>query len=211
MPFGLSTQDIKPWIDYGEDPETGPTTQHLMKLANELNMVIVSPILERNHCGMLNNTAVVISNRGKYMGKYRKYHVCDVNGPDNEQVYLPPGDTGHPVFETDFGRIAVNICYGRHQPQHWMMFGVNGAEIVFNPSATDVSMASVWEIEARNAAIANSYFTVALNRVGIEEFEVFGSGRKEIVPFGPYVGSSYFAAPDGTRTPVRRNHHSDNI
>jgi beta-ureidopropionase len=43
---------------------------------------------------------------------------------------------GHPVFETQFGKIAVNICYGRHHPQNWMMFGINGAEIVFNPSAT---------------------------------------------------------------------------
>lgn len=46
------------------------------------------------------------------------------------------GDTGHTVFDTQFGRLAVNICYGRHHPQNWMMYGVNGAEIVFNPSAT---------------------------------------------------------------------------
>ena len=46
------------------------------------------------------------------------------------------GNTGHRVFETQFGKIAINICYGRHHPQNWMMYGVNGAEIVFNPSAT---------------------------------------------------------------------------
>ena len=46
------------------------------------------------------------------------------------------GDTGHTVFDTQFGKIAINICYGRHHPQNWMMYGVNGAEIVFNPSAT---------------------------------------------------------------------------
>lgn len=34
------------------------------------------------------------------------------------------------------GKIGINICYGRHHPQNWMMYGVNGAEIVFNPSAT---------------------------------------------------------------------------
>lgn len=34
------------------------------------------------------------------------------------------------------GKIAINICYGRHHPQNWMMYGLNGAEIVFNPSAT---------------------------------------------------------------------------
>lgn len=46
------------------------------------------------------------------------------------------GDSGHPVFDTDFGKIGVNICYGRHHPLHWQGFGLNGAEIVFNPSAT---------------------------------------------------------------------------
>lgn len=46
------------------------------------------------------------------------------------------GDTGHTVFQTQFGRIAVNICYGRHHPLNWFLFSLNGAEIIFNPSAT---------------------------------------------------------------------------
>lgn len=46
------------------------------------------------------------------------------------------GNLGHPVFQTQFGRIAVNICYGRHHPLNWLMYSINGAEIIFNPSAT---------------------------------------------------------------------------
>lgn len=46
------------------------------------------------------------------------------------------GNLGHPVFQTQFGRIAVNICYGRHHPLNWLMYSLNGAEIIFNPSAT---------------------------------------------------------------------------
>jgi beta-ureidopropionase len=90
-----------------------------------------------------------------------KNHIPRV-GDFNESTYYFEGNTGHPVFEvsitlkniisrgilsytycfsltffqTQFGRIAINICYGRHHPQNWMMFGINGAEIVFNPSAT---------------------------------------------------------------------------
>lgn len=123
------------------------------------------------------------------------------------------GSTGHPVFDTAYGRIGVNICYGRHHPLNWLGFALNGAEIVFNPSATvggkaavlvpfhdpsqllaqiDVHPASVqcarpsafvlphsslqvgalsepmWGVEARNAAIANSFFVGAINRVGTE-------------------------------------------
>lgn len=74
---------------------------------------------------------------------------------------------GHPVFETCFGKIAINICYGRHHPLNWLMYGINGAEIVFNPSATVGSLSEpLWSIEARNAAIANSYFAFAINRIG---------------------------------------------
>lgn len=58
------------------------------------------------------------------------------------------GNTGHPVFETIYGKIAVNICYGRHHPLNWLAFGLNGAEIVFNPSATVGELSEpMWPIE----------------------------------------------------------------
>lgn len=53
-----------------------------------------------------------------------------------QSTYYMEGNLGHPVFQTQFGRIAVNICYGRHHPLNWLMFSINGAEIIFNPSAT---------------------------------------------------------------------------
>lgn len=103
------------------------------QLAKKHNMVIVSPILERHEVNgdTLWNTAVVISNNGNYLGKHRKNHIPVTH----ESNFYTSGELGHPVFETEFGRIAINICYGRHHPQNWMMFGLNGAEIVFNPSA----------------------------------------------------------------------------
>lgn len=65
------------------------------------------------------------------------------------------------------GKIAINICYGRHHPLNWFMYAANGADIVFNPSATVAGLSEpLWHVEARNAAIANSYFTCAINRVG---------------------------------------------
>lgn len=110
---------------------------------------------------------MIISNKGVVLGKHRKNHIPRV-GDFNESTYYYEGNTGHPVFETAFGRIAVNICYGRHHPQNWMMFGLNGAEIVFNPSATVGDLSEpLWSIEARNASIANSYFAVAVSENGM--------------------------------------------
>ncbi|XP_058451009.1 beta-ureidopropionase [Malaya genurostris] len=207
MPFAFCTREKFPWCEFAEDAENGPTTKLVKELAKQYNMVIISPILERdsNHNDTIWNTAVVISNNGNYMGKHRKNHIPRV-GDFNESTYYFEGNTGHPVFETQFGRIAINICYGRHHPQNWMMFGLNGAEIVFNPSATiGVLSEPLWSIEARNAAIANSYFTVAINRVGTEVFPnefTSGNGLPSHKDFGPFYGSSYIAAPDGTRTPA---------
>merc|ERR1711957_331000 len=154
--------------------------------------------------GTLWNTAVVIGNNGNIIGKHRKNHIPRV-GDFNESTYYMEGNTGHPVFQTDFGKIAINICYGRHHPLHWLAYGLNGAEIVFNPSATIGALSEpLWGIEARNAAIANHYITVGINRVGTESFEnafTSGDGKPSHNEFGPFYGSSYVAFPDGSRTP----------
>jgi len=206
MPFAFCTREKHPWSEFAEPAEYGPTTKFLQELAQRYNMVIVSPILERDeqHGDILANTAVVISNTGAVLGKSRKNHIPRV-GDFNESTYYLEGDTGHRVFQTQFGKIAINICYGRHHPQNWMMYGVNGAEIVFNPSATVGALSEpMWGIEARNAAIANSYFTVAINRVGTETFpNEFSSadGKPAHKDFGHFYGSSYIAAPDASRTP----------
>ncbi|KAB7501264.1 Beta-ureidopropionase [Armadillidium nasatum] len=206
MPFAFCTREKLPWCEFAEDPINGPTTLLCQELAKKFNMVIISPILERDeiHGDTLWNTAVVISNSGEVLGKTRKNHIPRV-GDFNESTYYMEGDTGHRVFQTQFGKIAVNICYGRHHPQNWMMYGINGAEIVFNPSATIGGLSEpLWGIEARNAAIANSYFTCAINRVGTEVYPnefTSGDGNPAHREFGHFYGSSYVAAPDGSRTP----------
>ncbi|XP_077966114.1 beta-ureidopropionase-like [Styela clava] len=206
MPFAFCTREKSPWTEFAESAEDGPTTKLCQELAKNYNMVIISPILERDslHCGVLWNTAVVISNSGEVLGKTRKNHIPRV-GDFNESTYYMEGDTGHRVFQTAFGKIAVNICYGRHHPLNWLMFGLNGAEIVFNPSATVGALSEpMWPIEARCAAIANHYFTCAINRVGSETFPnefTSGDGKKAHKDFGHFYGSSYVASPDGSRTP----------
>jgi beta-ureidopropionase len=205
MPFAFCTREKTPWLEFAE-PIDGPSTQRLAALAKRYNMVIVSPILERDdaHGGTIHNTAVVISNHGKVLGSHRKYHIPRV-GDFNESTYYMEGDNGHPVFETEFGKVGVNICYGRHHPLNWLVFGLNGAEIVFNPSATVGALSEpMWPIEARCAAIANSYFTVGINRIGTETFPnafTSGDGKPAHNDFGHFYGSSYVAAPNGSRTP----------
>ncbi len=205
MPFAFCTREKHPWLEFAEEVD-GPSTQRLAALAKRFNMVIVSPILERDSPNgeTIHNTAVVIGNRGNIIGSHRKNHIPRV-GDFNESTYYMEGDSGHPVFQTDFGKVAINICYGRHHPLNWLMFGVNGAEIVFNPSATVGALSEpLWPIEARCAAIANSYFVAGINRIGTESFPnlfTSGDGKPPHHDFGHFYGSSYVTAPNGARTP----------
>jgi beta-ureidopropionase len=206
MPFAFCTREKQPWCEFAQSAEHGELIQSLQAVAKRNNMVLVVPILERDeeHQGTIWNTAVIISNNGCIIGKNRKNHIPRT-GDFNESTYYMESDLGHPVFETAFGRIAVNICYGRHHPLNWLGYGLNGAEIVFNPSATVGALSEpMWGIEARNAAIANSYFTCAINRVGSEEFAheyTSGDGKPAHKVFGHFYGSSYVACPDASRTP----------
>ncbi|XP_032514719.1 beta-ureidopropionase-like [Danaus plexippus] len=199
MPFFLCTKEKNKWADFAESAVDGPSTLFLSKLAKKYEMVIVSPILESDSAEWW-NTAVVIDEEGNYLGKHRKNHLPSV-GSFSETAYYAPGNTGHPVFKTKYANIAVNICYGRHHALNWLMFAENGAQIVFNPSATVTDFGqSFWDIEARNAAIANSFFTCSINRVGTEEFTVKNETKTRT-----YYGSSYVTAPDGCRTPCLPN------
>ncbi|KAI3789096.1 hypothetical protein L2E82_01883 [Cichorium intybus] len=204
MPFAFCTRE-KRWCEFAE-PADGESTQFLQGFARKYNMVIVSSILERDlkHGETIWNTAVIIGNNGNIIGKHRKNHIPRV-GDFNESTYYMEGNTGHPVFETAYGKIGVNICYGRHHPLNWLAFGLNGAEIVFNPSATVGELSEpMWPIEARNAAIANSYFVGSINRVGTEVFPnpfTSGDGKPQHADFGHFYGSSHFSAPDASCTP----------
>lgn len=205
MPFAFCTRERLPWMEFAETSD-GPSTKFLAEYAAKYNMVIISPILERDetHLDTIWNTAVVIDNQGRLMGKTRKNHIPRT-GDFNESTYYMESQLGHPVFDTEFGKIAINICYGRHHPLNWLMYKANGAEIVFNPSATVNSLSEcLWPIEARCAAIANSYYTCAINRVGTETFPnefTSGDGKPAHNSFGHFYGSTYVAAPDGRRTP----------
>ena len=104
----------------------------------------------------------------RYLGKYRKQHIPQTKG-FWEKFYFTPGTGGYPVFDTAVGKVGVYICYDRHFPEGWRALGLNGAEIVFNPSATHRGLSEyLWRLEQPASAVANIYYVGAINRVGIE-------------------------------------------
>ncbi|MBK6749130.1 MAG: acyltransferase [Acidobacteria bacterium] len=186
-PYFCAEQTTR-WYEAVERIPDGPTVKLMQEVAKQYGMVLIVPIYEEEQTGIYYNSAAVIDADGKYLGKYRKTHIPHVNPGFWEKFYFRPGNLGYPCFDTAFARIGVYICYDRHFPEGARCLGLNGAEIVFNPSATVAGLSEyLWKLEQPAHAVANGYFVGAINRVGTE------------APWniGEFYGQSYFCDPRG--------------
>ena len=186
-PYFCAEQNTR-WYDATEKIPDGPTTRLMQEVAKKYSMVVISPIYEEDGTGVYYNTAAVIDADGTYMGKYRKSHIPHTAPGFWEKFYFKPGNLGYPVFKTKYADVGVYICYDRHFPEGARELGLNGAEIVFNPSATVAGLSEyLWKLEQPAHAVANAFFVGAINRVGIEK------------PWniGEFYGQSYFCDPRG--------------
>lgn len=184
-PYFCQVQDAK-FYSFAEPVPDGPTTKRMREVAKKYKMALVVPVYEQEQTGVYYNTAAVIDADGSYLGKYRKTHIPQVEG-FWEKYYFRPGNLGYPTFQTRFAKIGVYICYDRHFPEGARALGLNGAEIVYIPSATSRGLSMhLWKIEQVSHAIANGYWVGTINRVG-----------KEPLGEDDFYGTSYFVNPRG--------------
>lgn len=173
------------------EPIDGPTVSQMRKLADELGMILIVPFYERAMAGELYNSAVIIDADGEILGQYRKHHL-PMSSHFNEKFYFRPGNAGFPVFDTPEGRIGIMICYDRHFPEAARLLGLNGAQVVFVPTATTTRgySRSVWEVELRGHAIANGFFVAGVNRVGTEFDSTYYGASVFIDPIGEVIAQA---------------------
>jgi N-carbamoylputrescine amidase len=165
--------------DYFKLAETipGPSTTAFQKLAKKHGVVVIASLFEKRASGLYHNTAVIIDADGSLLGIYRKMHI-----PDDplfyEKFYFTPGDTGFRAWSTRFGKIGVLICWDQWYPEAARLTALQGAEILFYPTAIGWHPAekaeygfnqhSAWETIQRSHAVANGCFVAACNRIGHE-------------------------------------------
>ncbi|MBN1464989.1 carbon-nitrogen hydrolase family protein [candidate division KSB1 bacterium] len=139
---------------YLEVSETvpGPTTRFLGELAREHSLYIVAGIYEKDG-PVLYNTAVLLDRTGELLGAYRK--VClpreEIEGG------ITPGDA-FPVFDTDFGRIGMMICWDVAFPEPARALARKGAEMICMPIwGGNMTLASARAIENQIYLVSSSY------------------------------------------------------
>jgi N-carbamoylputrescine amidase len=159
------------------EPIPGPSTKAFQALAKKHGVVIVASLFEKRASGLYHNTAAIIDADGKMLGVYRKMHI-----PDDplyyEKFYFTPGDTGFKAWETKFGKIGVLICWDQWYPEGARLTAMQGAEILFYPTAIGwhpsekdeygVNQHGAWETIQRSHAVANGCYVAAVNRIGTE-------------------------------------------
>ena len=176
----------------------GPSTDAFQKLARKHMVVVIASLFERRAAGVYHNTAAIIDADGSLLGTYRKMHI-----PDDplyyEKFYFTPGDTGFRAWQTKFGKIGVLICWDQWYPEGARLTALQGAQILFYPTAIGWHPAEkrihgakqhgAWELIQRSHAVANGCYVAVTNRIGHEK-PVGGNGIE-------FWGQSFVAGTSG--------------
>jgi N-carbamoylputrescine amidase len=195
----------------------GPSTERLAEVARELHVSIVASLFERRAPGLYHNTAVTLNPDGEVAGIYRKMHI-----PDDplyfEKYYFAPGDLGFQAVDVGVGRVGTLVCWDQWYPEAARLTALQGAEVLFYPTAIGwhpaekdefgAAQYDAWQTIQRAHAIANGVYVAGVNRVGIEQGDVLGNrAQGQGIEFW---GGSFLADPFG-RIIAKASHDAEEI
>ncbi len=166
------------------EPIPGPMTTQLSQLARQQQVALIASLFEKRAPGVYHNSAVIIDSDGALKGTYRKMHI-----PDDplyyEKFYFTPGDLGFRAFDTQVGRVGTLVCWDQWYPEAARLTALNGAHILFYPTAigwhpaekqqSGAAQHDAWQTIQRAHAIANGVYVAVVNRVGHETGDVGGN------------------------------------
>jgi len=188
------------YYDYALPVEENPAMQHFRKVAKEKHVVMPISIYEKAGT-VLYNSIAMIDTEGEVMGVYRKTHIPDDHFYQ-EKFYFTPGDTGFKVWDTEFGKVGVGICWDQWFPEAARSMALLGAEMILYPTAIgsepilESDSMPHWRRCMQGHAGSNLTPVAAANRIGIEEVEPCKENnfQKSALKF---YGSSFIADETG--------------
>ena len=195
----------------------GPSTAKLGEVAREERVAIIASLFERRAPGLYHNTAVTLNVDGSIASVYRKMHI-----PDDplyyEKYYFTPGDLGFRAYDTAFGRVGTLVCWDQWYPEGARVTALQGAEVLFYPTAIGwhpaekdefgAAQYEAWQTIQRAHAIANGVYVAGVNRVGHEQGDILGN--RAAGPGLEFWGGSFLADPFG-RIVAKASHDSEEV
>lgn len=150
--------------EYAE-PEGGETWEKCSRLAADHGIYLVSGSMpERDEEGRIYNTSYVFDRKGHQIGKHRKMHLFDIDVKGGqyfkESDTLTPGDQVT-VFDTEFGKMGLCICYDFRFPELARLMVDKGAQVIIVPAAFNMTTGPLhWELMFRQRAVDNQVYTI---------------------------------------------------
>ncbi len=185
LPWFPATRD-KNAFRFAETVE-GRTLKAARKLAREGAAVVLAPFFEVEPSGRYFNSCAVIDVDGSILGVYRKIHVPEIPLWE-ERFYFSPGDLRFPVFRTAKLKIGVQIAWDNLYPEGTRLVALQGADIVFCPTACAFQSQQLWQKVISANAISNGVYAVRVNRVGSESMQDFYGMSFCVDPEGELIG-----------------------
>ena len=199
------------------EPIPGATSTRLSQLARQQGVVLIASLFEKRAPGIYHNTAAIFEKDGALAGIYRKMHI-----PDDplyyEKFYFTPGDLGFKALETSAGKVGTLVCWDQWYPEGARLTALQGANILFYPTAIGwhpaekeewgAAQYDAWRTIQRAHAIANGIYVAVVNRVGHETGNVRGNEVKG--PGLDFWGGSFLADPFG-RIIVEGSHDREEV
>ena len=181
------------------EPVPGPSSERFGEVARRAGVAVVVPVFERRAPGLYHNSAVIIDADGEMRGLYRKMHIPD-DPAFYEKYYFTPGDLGFRAFDLRAGRVGTLICWDQWYPEGARLTALQGAAILFYPTAigwhpaekanSGAAQRDAWRTVQRGHAIANGVYVAAVNRVGFEAGPAGQAGLE-------FWGTSFLCDPFG--------------
>lgn len=164
----------------GTIPKESPTLMALSEKARQHKIFIqAGSILEIDSEGHFHNTATLLDDQGRLLGRYSKVQPWT---PE------PGGREEFTVIDTEIGKVGMTICYDGSFPEIFRILALKGAEIIFRPSDWNDPLSSEgmdwWKIENMSRAIENHCYIVAVSCIGEDEIFTYPGRSMAVDPYG---------------------------
>ncbi len=175
------------------EEEGGPAWKAMSNAAKKCGVYIVAATIPELEGDKIYNTAYVFDRKGKQIAKHRKMHLFDIDIEGGQ--YFKESDTFTPgnrvtVFDTEFGRMGVAVCYDIRFPELSRLMAEEGAQVIIAPGAFNMTTGPAhWELHFRGRAVDNQVYTIGVAPARDMDFSYHSYGNSIIAsPWGDVVG-----------------------